>query len=46
MKVGYLYYCSAYYYFNEGQDFTFKVDLEAGTVTIVTLPDMTKAENY
>ena len=46
VKVGYLYYCSAYYYFNEGQDFTFKVDLEAGTVTIVTLPDMTKAENY
>ena len=46
VKVSSLYYCSSYYYFSEDQDFTFKVDLEAGTVTIVTLPDITKAENY
>lgn len=47
VKVDGLYYDSYYYYyFDVDQDFVFRIDLQAGTVTIVTLPDITKAENY
>ncbi len=43
VEVDHLYYDYSSYFFNDAQNFVFRVDLESGTVTIVTLPDLSKA---